>query len=364
VGLVAQSGSSACFIGVGARTAVGLNFPATAASVRAGLSSFSEHPYMKDREGDPMIIVRDALLPVDLGVSDRLPELASTAAQECLSPLARGAPQLPRVSAFLGLPPQRPGLSEMVIEQIVRQIERAIRVFYPLSSIRAIARGHASGLMALQEGLREIDEGKTDFCLVGGGDSYLEPETLEWLEECEQLHSPENAWGFVPGEGAGFVLLASPEAVRRYGLEVLGHPLAAATAREENLIKTDSVCLGRGLTEALRAAFAHLTPQALKLDQVFCDMNGEPYRADEYAFTVVRTSERFESAGDFLAPADCWGDVGAATGPLLVGLAIAAARKGYAKGPHSLLWASSEGGERSAAIVKIEPVPGGESSCR
>jgi 3-oxoacyl-[acyl-carrier-protein] synthase-1 len=328
------------------------------------LNAFFEHPYMKDREGNPMTIVRDALLPVDLCVLDRLTELAATAAQECLSPLARLAPRFPPVSAFLGLPPQRPGLPGEVIEQVVHQSERAIRDFYPLSSIRSIARGHASGLMALQEGLSEIEDGKTDFCLVGGVDSYLEPEILEWLEESDQLHSPENAWGFVPGEGAGFVLLASQKVVGRHGLEVLGHPLVAATATEESLIKTDSVCLGRGLTEAFRAVFASLTPPAPKIDQVLCDMNGEPYRADEYGFAVVRTSERFAAAGDFLAPADCWGDVGAATGPLLAGLAIAAARKGYAKGPHALLWASSEGGERSASIVKIEPVPRGESSCR
>jgi 3-oxoacyl-[acyl-carrier-protein] synthase-1 len=83
-------------------------------------------------------------------------------------------------------------------------------------------------------------------------------------------------------------------------------------------------------------------------------MNGEAYRADEYGFTIVRTSQHFASAGDFLAPADCWGDVGAATGPLLLALAVIAARKSYAPGPHALLWTSSEGGERSAALIRLD----------
>ena len=32
-------------------------------------------------------------------------------------------------------------------------------------------------------------------------------QSLEWLEACDQLHSAgplNNAWGFIPGEGAGY----------------------------------------------------------------------------------------------------------------------------------------------------------------
>ena len=79
-------------------------------------------------------------------------------------------------------------------------------------------------------------------------------------------------------------------------------------------------------------------------------MNGEAYRADEFGFMLARTSERFVDSSDFTAPADSWGDVGAASGPLFVLLAAAAAMKGYARGPLTLLWTSSEGGERAAAL--------------
>jgi 3-oxoacyl-[acyl-carrier-protein] synthase-1 len=82
-------------------------------------------------------------------------------------------------------------------------------------------------------------------------------------------------------------------------------------------------------------------------------MNGEPYRADEYGFTVARTSERFVDAADFLAPADCWGDVGAASGPLYLGLAAAAGRRRYSQGPYWLAWTSSESGERCAALLHV-----------
>ena len=55
---------------------------------------------------------------------------------------------------------------------------------------------------------------------------------------------------------------------------------------------------------------------------------------------------------DRLTPASCWGDVGA-SGPLFGALAIASGLRGYAKGPRAMLWTSSEGGQRGAAILHL-----------
>jgi 3-oxoacyl-[acyl-carrier-protein] synthase-1 len=82
-------------------------------------------------------------------------------------------------------------------------------------------------------------------------------------------------------------------------------------------------------------------------------MNGEPYRADEFGFAAVRVKESFMAASDFVAPADCWGDVGAASMPLSVILATIAGWKSYAKGPHAFVWASSESGERGASLFYV-----------
>ena len=229
--------------------------------------------------------------------------------------------------------------------------------------METLSTGHSAGLMALERGWRKLQGGTEEFCLIGGIDSYLEPATLEWLEKCEQVHGAgphNNAWGFIPGEAAGFALLCRQETAQHHGLRVQAKVLAVATAREKNLIKTDAVCLGRGLTEAFQRVLENTPSPGAKVDQVICDMNGEAYRADEYGFTVARTSQRFVAAGDFQAPADCWGDVGAASGPLFLTLAATAGRKGYAKGPHALLWTSSESGERTAALVQVDCQKKGE----
>jgi 3-oxoacyl-[acyl-carrier-protein] synthase-1 len=235
-------------------------------------------------------------------------------------------------------------------------LQRTLGSAFPLGLVHGIARGHASGLLALEAACRTVETGRADFCLVGGVDSYVEPETLEWLEANEQVHSAgssNNAWGFIPGEAAGFCLLMSIASARRHGIEPLGHVRAVTAAREEHLIKSDTVCLGRGLTAAFAGVFDALPSPSDVVNDVICDMNGEPYRAEEFGFATIRTRHRFMNESEFQTPADCWGDVGAASGPLFVNLAVVAQAKGYAAGPRTLVWTSSESGERAAAVIEV-----------
>ena len=352
-GMGKESGS-VFVVGIGACTAVGTTALSSAAAVRAGISAFSEHPFMIDATGNPMIVARASYLSDNPILIERLLQLAVPAANEVLIPLNGISEKNPPIPVIIGLPSQRPGLPETLDTQIVEKFNLMIGNSFQFSSIETIHTGHSAGLMALESGWQKIKHGVTDFCLIGGIESYLEPETLEWLESCDQIHSAgefNNAWGFVPGEAAGLCLLASEKIVQRYRLKPLAQILASATATEMNLIKTNTVCLGEGLTAAFKQVLPSLPKPDARVDEILCDMNGEPYRAEEYGFASTRVAEKFTDPSDFLAPADCWGDVGAASGPLFVCLAVAAWWKGYEKGPYALLWTSSEGGERSATVL-------------
>jgi 3-oxoacyl-[acyl-carrier-protein] synthase-1 len=209
--------------------------------------------------------------------------------------------------------------------------------------------------MALDAAQRRLTQGTFDACVVAGVDSYLEPQTLEWLERSEQLHAGgprNNAWGFIPGEGAAAVLLTRAGLVDQFRDTLLAQVLGVGAAAEHKRIKTPTVCIGEGLTAAFRAALQSL-PEGEVVSDIYCDLNGEPYRADEYGFTCLRMKEYFESTSDFVAPADCWGDVCAASAPLHIILAAVAGTKGYARGSMSFVWASSEGGERGAALLRV-----------
>jgi len=339
-------------VGLGARTASGLSAPMSAASIRAGISRIGEHPYMIDRAGEAMIVARASYISDEVSGVERYAELAAPAVQEALILLQSVTTRVEPMPIIVGLPAQRPGRPTNLTEGVANHFKDMAHSALRFSEVQSISCGHSAGLMAIQEGCKRIREGSIAMCVAGGVDSYLSPETLEWLDEHEQLHSERNKWGFIPGEAAGFCLLASARALERYRFRTLGKILAVATARETNLIKTDSVCTGEGLTKAFKAALQSLPPQQ-KINHIICDMNGERYRADEYGFTVARTSEYFVDATDFLSPADCWGDVGAASGSLFVNLAIAASLRKYTNGPLFLTWTSSEGGERSAALLHV-----------
>ncbi len=342
-------GSPVVVAGVGARTAIGATAPATAAAARAGISGFANHAFMVDTAGKKMIVASAPYISIDITGSARLMELALPAVREALAPLGSQRPTLP---VFIGLPPDRPGRAKDTATTVLFQL-REYLLDYRISQLVPIETGHAAGAMALQSAWEVVRSGRVEYALAGGVDSYLEPETLEWLEENDQLHSSglhNNAYGFVPGEAAGFVLLGSSKAIERDKLRAHLELVSAATTRETKLIKTDTVCTGEGMTELFRALACG--PPPWLADYLYCDMNGEPYRAEEFGFATVRAGKLFRDPSAFTAPADCWGDVGAASGPLFLQLIDAATRKGYAQGKVIAAFTSSESGERCGFIAQ------------
>jgi 3-oxoacyl-[acyl-carrier-protein] synthase-1 len=82
-------------------------------------------------------------------------------------------------------------------------------------------------------------------------------------------------------------------------------------------------------------------------------MNGEAWRADEWSYAYVRTGKRYASPLNHKHPAAQWGDVGAATGPLLVGVAALDLGRYYSSPRTALLWAASDLDTlRSACLIR------------
>lgn len=340
-------------VGAGARTTIGMTAPATAAAARAGLVGFSDHPFMVDTAGKRMAVARVPFLNVDLMGSERLSAIAGPAAAEASTPLASSTTSMPTVDIFLGLPPARPGRPSDLAAVADRVWDDVAACGVRPRKGNVLECGHAAGSMAVQAAWEAVRCGSIEFALAGGVDTYLEPETLEWLEENQQLHSAgteNNAYGFIPGEASGFVLFASGETAKRLRLPSALELAICATAQETKLINTDNVCLGDGLTTLFRALSGE--PPVRRADYLYCDMNGEPYRADEFGFATIRAGGLFKDPSAFAAPADCWGDVGAASGPLFLILADAAVRNGYASGEVFAAFTSSESGERCGFITR------------
>jgi 3-oxoacyl-[acyl-carrier-protein] synthase-1 len=323
-------------IGAGAQTPVGRSLLSAAAAVRCGISAYAEHPFMIDKNGEPMVVSRSEWLVENLPLEDRIVTLAVDAAQEALAPIAAQLATLRhRFRIHLALSAENlPGAAQR--QTISDRFAIATGLNAKDSPIEHVAEGHAGGLLALEKAVRELRQGDTEMCLVGAADSFLAPDRLEAIDYAGRLHSVNYSWGFTPGEGAGFCLISTGTAARVLGLSPLAELLSVATARENNRLGTRTVCTGEGLTAAFRGVLAERHTVA----HSYCDLNGETYRADEFSFAICRTAEYFENAGSFTAPADCWGDVGAASGLLTLALPLAAWARGYAKGPVTMSWSS------------------------
>jgi len=345
-------------VGLGAATSVGRDAWSSAAAVRAGINLFGEHPFMIDTAGAPMRIARADWLDIGLSGVERFEALLLPSIEQAIEPLVRLAASaaVSGMALSLGLPGGRPGVPDDLQSDLLQRIAgRHGQLFGAAATFPA---GHAAGLLAVEAAARRLQQGGLGACVVAGVDSYIEPEALEWLESCEQLHGAgplNNAWGFIPGEAAGALLLMRSDTMQQLGLEPLAQVLGIGSALEEKCIKTRTVCIGEGLTQAFRTALASL-PADAQVTDVYCDMNGEPYRADEYGFACLRTKDGLAAPSEFVAPADCWGDVGAASGPLYLALSAIAGIKSYARGNLSLAWASSENGERAAVLMATREV--------
>jgi 3-oxoacyl-[acyl-carrier-protein] synthase-1 len=106
------------------------------------------------------------------------------------------------------------------------------------------------------------------------------------------------------------------------------------------------------LVQAYRAAFKSAGLDFAAIDYRLADIAGDQYAFKEAALGLLRTMRTRKESLPLWHPADCVGRMGAASVPLVLGVALAAARKMYAPGPGALCHFTDDGGRRAAVIVR------------
>lgn len=336
--------------GVGARTPVGFEAASSAAAVRAGLTAAKRHPCLVDVRGDMMPAALDAALQPHLLGAPRQLAMLEPALREAAAPLRVARDRPLRTALLIGLPEMRPGQSERDVAAVLDGV-RSLDLPGRARDIDVFPLGHAAGLIAVAKGASAIASGALDACVVGGVDSYLHPLTMEWLDANRQLIGSVSRSGFVPGEGAGACLLVSDELKEALDCVALLRVRGVAVGRETALIKTQDMCFGVGLASTVREAVRGLRLPEERIGYTICDQNGERYRGEEWGFMCLRSDGCFDDPTNYLAPSECWGDVGAASGPLFVMLAWQAHARGYAPAAITAVCTGSEGGQRAVVVL-------------
>ena len=338
--------------GVGMVTAVGLSAAETAASVRAATMRFAELDWL-DRRFEPFTVaaVPDEGLPelspeaaksAGLTARDsRLLRLGARALTECLGPAGRRIDKPPLVLALPEPERQRPVEAGRFLKLFAAQTSGV----FDLAASTTVTNGRAGGLTAVGRAAAIVRSGQAPFAIAGGVDSYIDLYTLGTLDLEKRVKSGAHLDGFIPGEGAAFLLLAGPRAAAAAGLPSLALLSEPAEGFEKGHLGSKETYMGEGLAATIQSLVA-AAPPPRPFVSVWSSMNGESHWAKEWGVAFLRSRAAFAESHAMNHPADCYGDTGAAAGALLAGLASLEAQRGPA-----LAYASSDLGARASLSV-------------
>jgi 3-oxoacyl-[acyl-carrier-protein] synthase-1 len=335
------SGQRLAILGTGLVTPVGLTAAASCAAIRAKVSNPTETRFI-DATGK-WILGHEVPLERHWRGRARLAKMAAIAIDEALD-------EVPR-SEWTGLPlflcvaePERPGRPVGVDDLLIEQVQRELDVRFAADS--ALVPFGRVGLAAAMASVRKLfQQQKASLAIVAAVDTLLTGAGLRYYEGATRLLTPRNSNGFIPGEGAGALLVGVRGGAALY-CTGLGFGVERAHIDSEEPLRAD------GLTAAVTSALADADLGMEHMDLRISDVSGEQYYFKEAALLVSRTLRVRKETMDIWNPAECTGEAGALAGPLALAVADAACRKGYARGSRILAHMANDAGPRTAIVLE------------
>ena len=301
-------------------TPVGANLSMTSAAIRAGRNVYRESSVL----GNNLALLKIAPVPIsndDLWIPNIPPErwlyrqqrsqrmlgLAIAALNEIL-------PSCPDTALPLFLAGPESVHSTAIDGYFLSLISMAFPNRIDHQSSRLIATGRPVGLEAVDLAYRYLSQTGATSVLVGGVDSLIDLRTLGALASEARISSLGITDGFTPGEGAAFILLSARKNAESFA--VVREP---GIASESGHRYSKEPYRGEGMANAFRQALNNYNGPPV--DTIFSAMNGESFGTKEHGVAVIRNQQHLSPTFKLEHPADCFGDLGAAIGPILIGLA-------------------------------------------
>ena len=334
-------------LSAGLVTSVGHSAPATCAAVRAKIALPVETRY-SDGSGQWLLAHQVSLPRPWRGVS-KLAAMASMAMSEALTGVkASDRPAIPLLLCVAE--PERPGRTEGLDDRLLQMVG-ASSGFSLARGSRVVADGRVSVARALYEARRLLLAGSHSYVAIVAVDSLISWPTLKTFLAQDRVLTSRNSNGFMPGESAGALLVSIPDG--RPGL--LCHGIGFGSERAT--IDSGLPLRADGMVEAVQQALDDAGAKMHDLDFRISDLSGEQYYFKEAALTLARTLKQRKATFDIWHPAESVGETGAAIGALMLAVAEAGCRKGYATGKAMLAHFSGDTGSRAACVLAYAGEP-------
>jgi len=330
--------------------AAGFGAPQVWSTVRSRVSRISVSSVVdRDFEPIPMGLVPETALEPDDADLDSLawPSRARRMLRLSVPALRELGPSLGDVpvTLYLGLP-ELTAEDSPWIDEFSKQLCTRAGLILDESSSEIFAKGRAAGLVALEKALEVLRNDPSQSILVGGVDTFLDLRLLATLGAEGRVLGPRVMDGFIPGEGAAFLLLKSTQGSEPASAVIQA---AASTTDPGHRYGTEPA-RGEGLAEALQLLRDRLSSPIGPVASTFAGLNGENFDAKAWGVAQLRHTDLFSPDMTLEHPASCLGDAGAATGAILSVLAAAALTAHHRRGP-ALVWAASDLADRGCAII-------------
>jgi 3-oxoacyl-[acyl-carrier-protein] synthase-1 len=252
-------------------------------------------------------------------------------------------PKEEKSALFLALPERHAGMDFPALEPFLKDFF-AQGALFDLAASKVFPSGRAAGGQAMLAAMRALESGALTSVIVGGVDTAVDLMLLNQWHRERRLLTSMSMQGFVPGEGAAFVVLHQTHQAEPAVGEII--IAGAGEGAEPGHSYSDEVCRGLGLMQAITGATQALDAPART---VCCGLTGENSAVKEWGITASKSRAL---APDFtlIHPAENFGDLGAATVPTLVALAAQGMRQQTIDSP-VVVWASSDTALRSAVSL-------------
>jgi 3-oxoacyl-[acyl-carrier-protein] synthase I len=326
-------------IGIGARGPIGLSSNQVAMCVRA--RKFEPRSVrMRDKRGNEVGLALTGGLGERLFGFERLVGLGAPALSEALSHAEPPTEEQPLPVIVCTAEPGRPDDDPRIEAELVARL--AERSGLPLDAERSLVVRHGSAGFAQAITLAKalLDAGVPRVA-VGGIDSYYHPDVVAWLDAEYRLQALDAEDGFIPSEGAAFVLLGRvPASEARWGRVVdvaVGSEPTAGHDEEPNI--------GAGMTELLH----EVTARGGELPWGITDLNGERMRTREWEMASLRAMPSGAAQSRW-----AWdtGDVGAASGPMFTVVAMTWDKLGCAPAKRAAVALHADGAHRGVVVIE------------
>lgn len=338
-------------VGSGMVTGVGLNAMSSCAAVRCAMDNFQETRFMGSN-GDWIIGSSVPLGQSCHGIA-KLSDMLVHVIKECISTNSQFV--LDQVPLLLCVAEKdRPGRLQDLNTKLLLDAQDKLGVcFHRLSAI--IDQGRVSIAVALKYAQQLLYEEKCPAVMIAGVDSLLVGESLRNYGEKERILNKQNSNGFIPGEAAAAILVQASEMNQEPQLLCRG----IGYGNEKSTIDSEDIpSRADGLVQAMRGALSEAGCDMGATDFRICDVSGELYSFKEAATALLRVLRQRKVFYDLWHPADCIGEVGAAIGPVMLGVLLHAMREGYSPGNNVMAHVGNDDGRRAAMILSYETAGG------